>query len=394
MNKKIIPVALLVAFAIVAVVVVCLLLPGNNAPAADFSAPVEYLNAAMGDIGNKTTESFNVLSDITIGGTAHYKVEWTSDNADVTIAADAATAGTMKVSLPARATADVTYTLTAVISDDNGNKAEALKYTLTIPAMPKLPDANSNVTIKNALEIGLAHAHNTYTQNKYYITGEIDEIVNEQYGNMYIKDREGNRLYLYGTYVAGIPFGDLDKKPAVGDTIKVYGAIGQYNDAAQIKNSTIVEVNGKAPEVPAGSVLTVVDAPKTNTAYKFGMVQPNAGGGTYYLVGGMNGYYLATTTKAADALDVYLEKTEGGYYLYCKIGGEKTYINMVVSGSHVNGAYEATATTVYTYDANSKTLKAPVNGEDYWFGTRNDKSYTTVGPCAVRYEGFYCQFYK
>ena len=122
------------------------------------------------------------------------------------------------------------------------------------------------------------------------------------------------------------------------------------------------------------------------------MVQGNVGK-TYYLVGGMDGYYMATTEDSTAALDVYLEEAQGGYYLYCMVNGVKTYINMVVSGTHVNGAYEASAATVYTYDAESKTIKADVNGTTYWFGTRNDKTYTTVGPCAVSYNGFYCQFY-
>ena len=107
----------------------------------------------------------------------------------------------------------------------------------------------------------------------------------------------------------------------------------------------------------------------------------------------MSGYYMATTTDENAALDVYLEATEGGYYLYAMVSGVKTYINMVVSDTHVNGAYEAAASTVYRYDAESKTVIAVVNDADYWFGTRNDKTYTTVGPCAVSYQGFYCMFY-
>ena len=50
-------------------------------------------------------------------------------------------------------------------------------------------------------------------------------------------------------------------------------------------------------------------------------------------------------------------------------------------------------TTVYTYDAEKKTVITVIDGEEYWFGTRNDKSYTTVGPCKTEYEGFYCKFY-
>ena len=152
------------------------------------------------------------------------------------------------------------------------------------------------------------------------------------------------------------------------------------------------------PEVPT---FGVVD-PIVGTAYKFGMVQGNLDNAIYYLAGGMaQTYYLATTTDVSAAIDVYLEEVAGGgYYLYTlDASGAKLYINMVVSGTHVNGAYEAAPSTVYTYDAENKTLIASVTPEgadapaDYWFGTRNDKTYTTVGPCAVSYGGFYCQFY-
>ena len=138
-----------------------------------------------------------------------------------------------------------------------------------------------------------------------------------------------------------------------------------------------------------------VDAPVAGVAYKFGMIQKNKSEtDVYYLKGGMDGYYMATSTDVNAAIDVYLEATTGGYYLYTTNGGTKTYINMVVSGTHVNGAYESKASTVYRYDATSKTLIADVGGKDYWFGTRNDKTYTTVGPCATSYNGFYCTFYQ
>ncbi len=148
------------------------------------------------------------------------------------------------------------------------------------------------------------------------------------------------------------------------------------------------------PDTPNTPELPVITAPKAGIAYKFAMVQGNVGK-TFYLKGGMNGYYMDTTDNVADAIDVYLEKTDGGYYLYTMVNGVKTYINMVVSadGMHVNGAYEATATTVYKWNAEKNTIVAEVNGADYWFGTRNDKTYTTVGPVKVEYDGFYCRFY-
>ena len=133
--------------------------------------------------------------------------------------------------------------------------------------------------------------------------------------------------------------------------------------------------------------------PVVGKGYIFGMYQGNLND-VYYLKGGMaQTYYLDTTTDASKAIYVYLEEAEGGYHLYFFDNGVKTYINTVVSGTHVNGVYSTTNPTVYTIDEEHHTLLTKVNGEDYWFGTRNDKTYTTVGPCKVSYGGFYCEFY-
>ena len=164
-------------------------------------------------------------------------------------------------------------------------------------------------------------------------------------------------------------------------------------DTTPSTEATTPSTEVTTPSTPSTS-LTVVDTPVVGTAYKFGMVQQNVEApNLFYLKGGMDGFYMATSSNVSDAIDVYLEQTTGGYYLYTLEGTTKTYINMVVSGTHVNGAYEATASTVYTYDATAKTLIAVVNDADYWFGTRNDKKYETVGPCKTSYNGFYCQFY-
>jgi hypothetical protein len=103
-------------------------------------------------------------------------------------------------------------------------------------------------------------------------------------------------------------------------------------------------------------------------------------------------WYMKSSESEADAIDVYLEETTGGYYMYTMIDGVKTYINMEVSGTHVNGKYQPNASTVYTWNAELNTVVADIDGTAYGFGTRNDKTYTTVGP--VRMENvYYCQFY-
>jgi hypothetical protein len=146
------------------------------------------------------------------------------------------------------------------------------------------------------------------------------------------------------------------------------------------------------PEIPD---YVVADTVSADVTYKLGLVQPNVSAtNVYYINGNMaNTYYLGTVTDPEAALDVTLENTNGGYYLCTTIGGNKKYINMVVSGTHVNSVYEDTASTVYTFDSAKKVLISKVNGEDYWIGTRNDKNFTTVGPVKVSYNGFYSQLY-
>ena len=278
----------------------------------------------------------------------------------------------------------------------------------TDPVTPPASDpaADSTLSVKDAITLALSKEHNIYTTGKYYVTGKITEIYNTQYGNMKITDDAGNILTIYGTYSAdgSTRFDAMSSQPKVGDTVTIYGIVGQYNGTPQIKNGWIVKINGSAPSTepvtppaPPASNLSVVDSLEVGKAYKFGMVQQKAGK-TVYLAGGMSGYYMATTENASTSLDVFVEEANGGYYLYTMLSGKKTYINMVISTTHVNGAYEETAKTVYTWDANAKTLVATMqpegkDAEPYWFGTRSDKTYLTVGPCAVSYNGFYCQFY-
>ncbi len=143
----------------------------------------------------------------------------------------------------------------------------------------------------------------------------------------------------------------------------------------------------------AASDVLVMDSttPAEGTAYKFGFIQGNLNK-VYFLTGVLSGYYMASTEVLTDGVNFYIEATEGGYYLYCMVDGAKKYVNMVVSGTHVNGKYEDTAATIYTYDETLKTLVTKVNDEDYIFGTRNDKTYTTLGPVKVSNNPFYAEF--
>jgi len=107
----------------------------------------------------------------------------------------------------------------------------------------KMYEADSVLTIAEAIALGKVHAHNTYTEGKYYVTGEIVEVYQTKYGNMRIKDEAGNILTVYGTYSAdgSTRYDALEVKPVAGDTVTVYGIIGQFNGTPQLKEGWITE---------------------------------------------------------------------------------------------------------------------------------------------------------
>ena len=179
----------------------------------------------------------------------------------------------------------------------------------------------------------------------------------------------------------------------VADFLLVIQDADGANGTVKDDSNSVVDQNS-TPSTPSTPSTGSLDAktPEVGTAYTFAFIQENVGTDIYYLTGAKSSYYMATSKTKADGADFYVESTNGGYYLYCMVGGAKKYVNMVVSGTHVNGEFEDTATTVYTYDTTLKTLKAVVNDADYIFGTRNDNTYTTLGPVKASNNPFYAQF--
>ncbi len=102
---------------------------------------------------------------------------------------------------------------------------------------------NNLLTITEAIALGNQFAHDTFSTEKYYVVGEITEVYDTEYGNMRIKDSEGNIFTVYGTYdeTGAIRYDGMETKPVVGDTVKVYGVIGRYGDSPQMKKGWIVE---------------------------------------------------------------------------------------------------------------------------------------------------------
>ena len=137
----------------------------------------------------------------------------------------------------------LTYAITNVRFTDDKAPEVALPENPTIDTPAGPPAADSELSIKDAIALGGSMEHNTYTEGKYYVTGVITEVYNTQYGNMKITDDKGNILTIYGTYSAdgATRYDKLETKPVVGDTVTIYGIVGQYNGTPQIKNGWITE---------------------------------------------------------------------------------------------------------------------------------------------------------
>ena len=275
------------------------------------------------------------------------------------------------------------YTITVY----TGDTGDAPVVPPVEPDPPVIPDG-TELTIADAIAMGQTYAHNTFSESKYYVTGVITEIYNDMYGNMKLADEAGNILTIYGTWSedGSTRFDAMGVKPVVGDSVVLYGIIGQYNGTSQMKNGWIIGIIGgdtpdepdepdtpDTPDQPAGS-LGVVTNPVEGVAYKLGLNQTEKGA-VYYFTGAMSGYYGATDTSVDNAVDMYVEMVSGGYKLYFN-NGSKQYIKLEQSGTHYNFTFGATG-SVFTLDADLNAFCAPCGDSICYMGTYG--TYVTVG---------------
>lgn len=126
--------------------------------------------------------------------------------------------------------------------------------------------------------------------------------------------------------------------------------------------------------------LPYATSPEVGVAYKLGIDQIGLGQ-VLYATGAMAGYYGATTQNQAEAIDVYLETAEGGYYVTTTIEGAKKYICAVVSGNYINFKYEDAPNAAWVFNTEFNTITCTVDGKEVFIGTRG--TYNTFGGYSV-----------
>jgi hypothetical protein len=237
-------------------------------------------------------------------------------------------------------------------------------------AVPKAdPPADSTLTITEAIALGLSKEHNEYTVGKYYVTGVIKSVYNTEYGNMIITDENGTEFTVYGTYLNGTKYNELENKPDEDDTITVYGIIGQFNGTAQIKNADITNHIDFVPEVTYDAIFNVAvgEAVETINGYKIEL--PAAEDfGNYVFVGWSTEAVSSTKTKpelfkAGDSFT--LEENTTFYAVYSYTYEYSTGENTVEAWTLVNDAS--------TLKAGDKIVIVAQNA-DYALGTNQKTS--------------------
>ena len=113
------------------------------------------------------------------------------------------------------------------------------------------PKPDSEISIKTAIALGLTYESNKFSTDKFYVRGKVTNIEDGSKVNITIKNKYGDELYLYTVYGKnGDSYSSMTTKPQIGDTILVYGIIGQFRSTPEMKNGWIVEIEGDTGDLP------------------------------------------------------------------------------------------------------------------------------------------------
>ena len=99
-------------------------------------------------------------------------------------------------------------------------------------------------SISDVLSIGNNLSVGDLTDDYYYVKGTVVSIEQYTYGNMYIVDENGNRLFVYGVNdLDGNRYAYMANKPQVGDTIVLYSVIYRYTaDMVELKSAVLIDI--------------------------------------------------------------------------------------------------------------------------------------------------------
>ena len=185
-----------------------------------------------------TIDPATMSASLTVNLTAGTKFKIATDNwgkefnASTIIAEEGLFGGTSDIEV----LTDGTYEFVVTGLDTNEHKCEVNKIV-------------TEITIAEAIEIAMA-AGETATTQRYIISGKIKNVVNPEYGEMYITDGT-NEIYVYGTYDKDGTnrYSTMADRPVKGDSVVLSVNLSTYNGTPQVKAGWIQSFVHEEPEI-------------------------------------------------------------------------------------------------------------------------------------------------
>ncbi len=370
-------------------------------------AAIDLVGTLSKDIPSTTSDNFEVVGQVPVDK-VYYDVVWTVTSDDVDGITDYVSIGAMNettkfrpVTVTKYETA-IDYTLTATVTVNKATKkADFVKH---LPAAPRAGAGTKEdpFTVSEALELAAAtESYSYYSVNgEYalvYVRGVITqaptgENLTNKYGpkDFYIGDSADaeDTIQVYSVnWTETVPSGSV---LCDGDTVLVQAYIQNYNGKYELTywregdQSPYTYHNGYIHELTPGpnhtdtpptpptpdSSFTPLETPVAGE-YDFAM----AVDGTWnYITGVMaSTYYFGTTTNHSSAAKVTLEADGNNWVIKL---GEK-YIEISISGTHINAVYSTTKNGSWSWDTTEKVFVWTVGSEKYIIG--NTGTYTNIG---------------
>ena len=227
------------AFLYSLVAVLCLLAvvgcstSGKSTEPTGLSKAKSYLYAMYKDKAVATASDYTVVDTVMINGVS-YSVEWSSDVDASAVSFIPGDKHMVTVDVNEKTPIDVAYTLTATLSDSEGN-TETVSFPHSIPAFKESSWAEYK-----------AAADDSTLVVKGVVTGIMSKTKGNSSNCLYIQDGDG------GYYVYAMAADPIESGIEVGMTVRVTGAKDTYSGTLEIANATVeILDSGKTAYAPA-----------------------------------------------------------------------------------------------------------------------------------------------
>ena len=292
------------------------------------------------------TDDFDLPGVIKFKG-AEYNITWTSNNSCLTVAAEKNENGNYTITV-ARPDEYQAVTLTAAVTVDGASASRAYEFSIYPVDVYEMSEAykfkQSNKTVSEGFAL----------ESSWVLHGKTVEIT------WSVPTTSADK---YTIAEGAVSFEPVAKNVPVS-------IVGTFSYGGQ---TTTMEY--KFTLVPPTTVTSV----KGGETYKYALYQATLGKNLYF-AGKMDGKYLASTDKPAEAVDVTVVKVEGGFHLsFVDADGATKYLE-IVSGS---AAIVDTPTQVWSFNTEYYTFTQKGEDTDYYLGTYS--SYATLSASKISY---------